>query len=273
MGRYPFLTAINRLLRETDPFYALSTQKERHRKMRRVSEILKALCSDGKLTTLSPNKLTEADISEFVLWCGRNLHETTAAHYLRFLDEVLQYVGNNVVTQLRVKRSKLLPHATLKAIRTISESDLQTLLLGAYSFDDLWWDLVGKTAISVYSHTGLRVGELRTAMFKDLDTLKSEIRVSNPKGRRKWANDDEAVPIMPGIESTIFDFVEKRKSELLKFDLDPDEVEPLFPYITKSGEVGYWSEPMWEKLKQQLEIASGVSFRWKDFRPHLCSAG
>ena len=43
--------------------------------------------------------------------------------------------------------------------------------------------------------------------------------------------------------------------------------EALFPYITKRGRFGYWSQPMWSKLKKQVEIASGTEFRWKDFRP------
>jgi integrase len=47
----------------------------------------------------------------------------------------------------------------------------------------------------------------------------------------------------------------------------PAEVEALFPYVTKRGRVGHWSAAMWAKLKKQVEIASGVEFRWKDFRP------
>lgn len=31
--------------------------------------------------------------------------------------------------------------------------------------------------------------------------------------------------------------------------------------------VGYWSQVMWGRLKRQMELATGVRFRWKNFRP------
>jgi integrase len=44
-------------------------------------------------------------------------------------------------------------------------------------------------------------------------------------------------------------------------------VESLFSHITKRGKTGYWSTARWTKLKKQIEMASGVEFRWKDLRP------
>jgi len=48
--------------------------------------------------------------------------------------------------------------------------------------------------------------------------------------------------------------------------------ETLFPFLSKKGKVGCWSQAMWGKLKAHIELVSGVRFRWKDFRPTLAQS-
>jgi len=105
------------------------------------------------------------------------------------------------------------------------------------------------------------------AKLIDLDMKKGVVVVSCPKGKGKWANSGELAPIMPGIENVIQAYLVARDEILRKIGLNPIDVEPLSPFISKGGKVGYWQLAMWEKLKIEIERASGVSFRWKDFRP------
>lgn len=53
----------------------------------------------------------------------------------------------------------------------------------------------------------------------------------------------------------------------MRAGLDSASIEPLFPCICKDGEVDYWDERVWRRLKVAIEKASGVKFRWKDLRP------
>ena len=265
MGCRPFVTACNNLLRETEPYYAESTHAERKRKFRRVGEILTDLKAHGRISTTSPKKLTESDIGEFVRWLKENVDATTGAHYLKFLDEILQSVGNNVVTRLKVKRRNLLPKVSAKSIRTIPADSLEVLLSGDYCLDDNWWNSVGRTAITLCSHSGLRPSELRLAKLKDLDLSRMEITVSCPKGMKRWTNGTEASPVMNGCELALEAYLKKRDEMLREAGID--EHEALFPFRSQNGKVGYWSSAMWSKLKCQLELASGIRFRWKDFRP------
>ena len=266
MGRYPFLAAANALLRDTEPFYAVVTHKERKRKFRRVGQILELLEDQDIIVSTSPLKMTENDVCEFIGWCKSHLDSTTAAHYLKFLDEILQSVGNNAAIMVRAKRKSLIPHVTQKPIRTVPSDKLETLLFGQYHLDDELWDTVGKTSVALYFHTGLRPTELRTARLSDLDMMRGIIVVSNPKGKGRWTNGTESSPVMPGIDKLIRDYLRIREALLRGAGLKPGEVESLFPYITKRGKAGYWSTAMWAKLKKQVEIASGVEFRWKDLR-------
>jgi integrase len=267
MGCRPFVTAMNILLAETAPYYAQTTHAERRRKFRRVFEILETLRAQERIQSTNPEKMTEDDLGEFIGWLKANLDATTGAHYLKFLDEVLQSKGNNVVSRLKVKRRHLLPRATAKSIRTVPVESLGTLLDGEWALEVPWWDAVAKAAIALYSHTGLRPSELRLAKLKDLDLGGGEIRISSPKGKGRWTDGTEASPVMPGCEHRLSVYLERRNEALLGAGVAYHDA--LFPFLSANGEVGYWSSAMWAKLKAHVELASGVAFRWKDFRPTL----
>lgn len=166
-----------------------------------------------------------------------------------------------------MRRKALMPKPTEKSIRIIDPRDFETLVSGIFSLDDEWWEAVGKGAIAVYSHTGLRVGELRLARFVDLNPDRMTVIVSQPKGMGRWANGTESSPIMPGPENAIREYLAKREEYLKKHGLDPLEVEPLFPFLPRYGKLKYWNDNAWREIAAQISISTGVKFRWKDMRP------
>jgi integrase len=211
--------------------------------------------------------MTERDIELFIAWCNEKLDASTSKKYIRFLEEVLQSVGNNAVKLVKMKRRDIMPKATLKSIKTISPIDLERLVYGDWRLEDPYWNATGRAAIALYSHTGLRPSELRLAKLQDLDLERLEMKVSNPKGHRRWASGEEVAPVMPGIEPIIASFLEMRAASLNDLGLDATEVEPLFPYLSKDGRAGYWNHRMWSELKRHIESVAGVAFRWKEMRP------
>lgn len=281
MGKYPFMTAVNRILMDTAPFYAESTQKERKCKFRRIFKILHELKENGvvlllvedgqelreRISTANPKKMTERDVELFIAWCNKMLDASTAAKYFRFLEEVLLSVGNSSAKQVKLKRKDKIPKATPKPIRTISLDALETLVWGDWRLEDTYWDATARAAIALYSHTGLRSSELRYAKLRDLSLERLDIVVSHPKGYKRWASGEEVAPIMPGVEPILKDFLQVRANSLREVGLDPQKVDPLFPYISKRGKVGYWNHRMWSKLKCHIELVAGTRFRWKDMRP------
>ena len=269
-GCKPFVTAVNTLLAETYPYYAKSTQDERRRKFRRIYVILEGLKAQGLVKSTNPEKITEEDIGAFVGCLKANLDATTGSHYLKFLDEVLQSKGNNVVSRLKVKRRNLLPKVGVKSIRIVPTEVLDRLLSENWTLEDPWWHIVARTAIALYAHTGLRSSELRLAKLTDLDFERWEICVSSPKGMGRWANGTEVSPIMPGCEGILTEYIHTRKM-MLDETAEPFH-EALFPFVSKNGKVSHWSTGMWSKLKNHIELASGARFRWKDFRPTLAQS-
>jgi len=211
--------------------------------------------------------MTEKDVCEFVIWCKHRLDASTANKYLRFLGEVLQYAGNQSVDKVKIAKRGLLPIATPKTIQTISSENLDQLLSGLWALENDWWDTVGRSALTLYAHSGMRPSELRTAKLKDLDLSRLEIVVSNPKGKRRWSNGEEKAPIIGAAETCMREYLELRAEALRKTGQDPRAVEALFPYIAEDGTVDYWNERVWQRLKVRIEQASGIRFRWKDLRP------
>ena len=267
MGKYPFTVTANQVLKDTAPWYSESTRGERERKMHRIHGILLELRAAGNISTTSPRKMTESDVIEFIGWCKEHLDNATSIKYLRYLGEVLQAAGNSAVVTVKLKHKRNLPIATQKPIRTIAPDQLDMLLNGSWELEDLFLDATAKAALALYLHTGLRSGELRNAKFKDLNLGRMEIVVSKPKGHGAWASGTESTPVMSGAGPTLIEYLRTRDEHLRQKGLYPGEIEPLFPYIRKDGEVVYWTQQLWTKMKANIERVTGVRFKWKDCRP------
>jgi integrase len=266
LGHYPFTAIANRVLEETAPWYSAATQKERIRKMHRIHTIVQELRESGLISTSSPKSMTEADVVQFISWCKTHLDNSTSLKYVRYLDEVLRAAGNASIASVRLKHRQNLPKATSKPIRTLAQDQVDRLLGTEWTMEDPFIDAMAKGAIALYLHTGMRPSELRLAKLKDLDLARQEIIVSSPKGQGAWASGTETAPMMPGADLLVRAYLEARADHLRTHGIDPGQAESLFPYITE-GKANYWSQAMWGKFKHEIEIVSGVRFRFKDLRP------
>ena len=267
MGKYPFTVLANQILEQTAPWYSESTQRERVRKFRRVHAILQELRTKGRISTTSPKNMNEADVVQFIGWCKEHLDNATSCKYLRFLGEVLQVAGNGAYANVKLERRHCLPRPTPKAIKTLTPDQKDRLLGGSWSLEDPFLDATVKAALHLYLYTGMRSSEVRLARLSDMDLEKQEIVVSSPKGKQRWASGDEAAPLMPGAEPMLLGYLQSRAVYLVQKGFDPNQTEPLFPYINKHGKVEYWNQQLWNKLKRYVEQASWVRFKWKDLRP------
>jgi len=266
MGKFPYVSVMRQLIRDTDPWYAQSTREERARKFKRVHKILLELKRADQISTTSPRKMSETDVVQFIGWCKEHLDNATSVKYLGFLNEILQAAGNASVNIVKLKYRGHIPRRSAKAVRTVAPDHVDVLLHGDWALEDAFLDHTAKAALALYLHTGLRSGELRKANLKDLDMARMEIRVSSPKGKGVWASGIETSPIMPGAEAALAEYVAFRAEYLSERGLEPSEVEPLFPYLDGDGQVRYWTQALWSKLKADVVRASEVAFKWKDLR-------
>src|SRR2546422_1706670 len=98
--RRPFLTATNAFLEDLKPYYLTGTIARLRRDLRTVELDLKALRTSGRVSTMNPQRLTEADVGQLLLYWrtrlsryGRPLDRTSQRHLFTALGSLLGWSG------------------------------------------------------------------------------------------------------------------------------------------------------------------------------------
>ncbi len=266
-GRRPFLAAAKAYLEDVKPYYRESTLQRAARDLRVIDHDLRALRKMGRIPTTNPQRLSELEIGELLLWWktrpsrnGRTLDPSSQAHLLKVLGNLLGWCGNPVLDMMRKRKHVRFPRELRKPIAILDPMDLDRLRRGAESLPD-WEGCVARFLVAFLPATGLRPKEVRLARREDIDLERWTIGIAHPKGEGSWAPSGVEAPILPFAQEAVFDFLEGRRAYL-----EAEEHEALIPLRRCDGSLTYWSEPLLRKLKGKLAKASGVRFHLKTFR-------
>ncbi|MFH1578543.1 MAG: site-specific integrase [Thermoplasmatota archaeon] len=282
MGRFPFLTQVHYLVREekAQRYYADITLDERRRKMELVAKIVQGCSERHEISNTNPTKLTDAEcavvIGSIIRGFTKDLPKQTrcsdtSKKMIRFFEEILESSGNGAVGRLRRTKKALFPKgSSIDDIEVVSLGAWQRLLFGQWHLADPWWDIVSRTAIRLYSTTGLRVSEARTERADGIDFVTSVIYVTHPKGEGKWAKSGDPRGLNPNAISLLKDYLEVRDDELARRSVDPQTVPWLFPYFAEDGAVTGWHERIWRRMMAQVQHETGVKFNFRMLRPTYC---
>lgn len=267
MGRYPFLAFAKEYLERREVSLAKSTLEGMHRKARFLNLKLAELKAEGRISTTSPQKMTEADIRAIIKWMDKEGHEnSTKAKNLGFIKKICEYAGNSVFARMKADGIEL-PKRTPKDLHPITEEELEAILLTAEELKG-WTGEVSRFLAWMYPFTGLRASELRLAHLEDLDTRKWTIWVRHPKGEKRYARQRTA-PVLPPARAAVLRFLEAREKRLKEKGI---ESEALIP--ARHG--GVYSENLFRRMKKALEekvnldLDANISFQIKDFRAVFC---
>jgi len=260
MGRYPFLAMIPKYLQDHSAVLCPETRKVRKERLERIGRRMYQLKEMNIISTTNPLKLTREDALVIVNdMSSRGWKPTYLGEMLKTLRLFVSYCGNPVFDELA--RLKLLPKAPNPPVKTLTDEELNAIFQGAERISR-WEGEVARFLCAIYPATGLRASELRLARIQDIDIKKWEIRVVNPKGKERYAS-ERIVPIHPMARETIIHFLEARYQRFAKYGIE--EAEPLIPRII-DGKAGYYSVPGLRNIKLAVEQASGIKFKFKDFR-------
>ena len=271
MGRYPFLTTSKAYLSDLKPFRAALTLEQLRRDLRTIEHDLRALYQMREVRTMNPAEFDEATVGALLLrWrtratkYGTPMDPTSQAHLFRALKGLLAWCGNGVIMRMKARSHVRFPRTIEKPIEVLTMQDLHRLRASAETIEG-WHGTVGRFAVEFIVSTGLRPKEVRLARLQDLDRVRWRILVAHPKGEGSWAAQDYA-PVLGLGREAVEDFLQERANYLIAKGLDPAKVQPLIPFVRKSGLPDYWPEAMFRKVKGKLEIASGVRFHLKTLR-------
>ncbi|UCE74834.1 MAG: site-specific integrase [Methanomassiliicoccales archaeon] len=260
MGRFPFVTYINRYVMEYEPYLAKTTLDEQARKLRYIGRTLQQLKEDGRIETVDPRKISEKEVGEYMKWMKQHGMEVNGqVKYLQAFNNLLRFCDNSTIDRMRKKR--LLPKKKLNEIDSLTEQEIEHIINSTSKIPG-WRGVKAKFICAMYSYTGLRPQALRLAQLVDLDVKKWEFWVRNPKGKNRYGV-QRTVPIPPPIRLFVHDFLHERKEYLTQKGFH--ECEPLIPKITE-GKVGYYSSNNFRQLKKEISECSGIDFSLKTFR-------
>ena len=120
---------------------------------------------------------------------------------------------------------------------------------------------------AIYPATGLRPSELRLARIDDLNLKDMTIRVRHPKGEGSYG-EKRIVSIMPQAEEATREFIVERREYLQVKGIK--ESKYLIPNLMAEKDAPYSSNHL-RKLKKELQDATGIEFKLKDFRSTFAS--
>jgi integrase len=262
-GKYPASSAVLKYIKETEQYYAPSTQKERTRKTKYICRIMTETLNCPK----SPGQVREDDIRNFLAWMNqKNLNHATQRTLLRYLKDYLAYYGNDVVQRMLSRRQIRMPTDNNPEIRSISKDTVDRIHEMTKCMNR-WRGHIARFITMAYPYTGLRPSELRTLKYRDLDVNTWTLRVSHPKGENAYGK-HRLVGILPQARQAFKDFMIERKAFLEEHG-ETEDFEALIPHKGWKG-LTYWDAQQFNNLKQEIEKVSGIHFRLKDYRATFC---
>lgn len=260
--RNPFRTYAESHLKEIAPFRAEETVAEKRRKLRMLERVFSELRDRGLVDSMNPKCFDDQTIGAFVKWSESAGHDMTyTGQMLNHLNGLLRHVGNGTIDNLRQKGllqtdpgpAPIVPKDGTWVSDAISR--LETL--------DGWDATVVGFAVQIYFGTGLRPKELRLARMADLDTATWWMKVSAPKGLRRWTSGRDRVLIMDHLRPVVQDFLYKREKHLQELGLEPRTVEPLIPNVLGH----YYKGPAWNMLRYRTLQKVGLQGDYRILRP------
>lgn len=269
MGRYPWIACTNAFLEGIKPYYAASTQRTIKRGLRMIGRAFEELKNQGKASTTDPRKMTQKDIEVFLQWMkerktrnGVGLKPATQANYMEYLAAVLLTYENYVLDRMLALHYVRFPQKVSPEIKVLSQDSIERIRGRIWNMPG-WEGEVARFMIAMYAYSGLRRSELRRARLQDLDTIRWTILVAHPKGETRYASEGTSIILKPA-HRAVADFLKARQKFLE--DNGIAECEMLVPRVFKDGHVGYWTDGMWGKLKDDIQRHVGIPFRLHQLR-------
>ena len=259
MGRYPFVCAYRKYLKNARAYLGESTIAERERKLHFLASVVQQLNDRGEISGPNPTGFTEDDTIEiFLALKDRGMKCSTLRKYLQLLKSVCRECGNRVVEDMLADR-KIIVGMDRQEPFSLDQEDLK-LILQACKQVGGWKGDVCCFSVAMLTFLRLRPGELRQASVKDLDLRKGTFLIASPKGKGRYG-EVKRLTLPDVLKPYAADFMNARAAMLKSRGID--EAAALIPAISRKG-VNIYSQQGFGRLKDEVMREAGITFKWKD---------
>ncbi len=234
-----------------------------YRRYRRMDREFKDLKEDGKISTLSPKLMTDADVKAFLIYRkGRRVGASDFSHDISALRQLLSFCDNAAVQKCLSLNPGLKPNpGRVRRLEPLKESTYREILNAYEKIDHYDFRMVRAfTLVLMYIGTGARNKELRLANLSDLDTEEWIIHYEHVKGEDTYGEPrnvpipQELVPVVKRYlyDRDVFLVAHRARSDALFFRLGWG-----FEHLSSNSI---------RKIKQIVETAIGQRFELRDCR-------
>lgn len=262
--KFPLRSATKQYLEMREDRVKRSTLNNETRILWHLVGILEDLAKKGEISTCNPWKMGRREIRAFLdhLRDGdHSLKNETLEKYIRYFEGVLEYCENRVIQEMKKDSPNLFPKRSRNPIAYLSDDKLKAIQECASKFDG-WKGEVMRFMTVFYPATGLRPSELRLAHIDDIDIQEMTLLVRHPKGEDSYGG-KRTVTILEEADEATLRFIEKRKEHILEMGFT--ESKYLIPNLSSGKDMPY-SSNHFRELKKELQEATKIQFKIKDFR-------
>ncbi len=199
MSRYPFKTAINEYLEAIKDCRAASTLAVVRRRLNRMDRELQSLYLEGKVSTLSPQKLTAEDVWNFYQFLsakrtrdGKPVLKESISKDLNDLCNLCQMFGNNCVVFAKKRHPQMVPPNRHVMLKPIDLEDVKIILEKSKLVkDDDWTKIRAYGVVGLYIGAGLRTIELQNVEIANIsvDEEYPQVFLEVVKGQETYGQD------------------------------------------------------------------------------------
>lgn len=262
MSRYPFGERAEEYMESRRCEYAETSWKTIMRRYRRMERDMIELKNSGKISTLSPAKMTEDDVKQYILYRkGKKNSNSEVNHDISALNNLLVYVGNVAVQKCIQRNQGIKPKSKQPRLDPLPSKTYDKILTAYDSANTDSLTEVRAFAIVLMSvNLGTRNKELRLADMSDLDTDNWVLHVKHVKGEDTYG-EPRSIPVPPEIRPVILQYLLLRNKWLKSHS-----VESKALFFAFSGEYGYLSGNGFREIKSKIEVKIGEKFELRDCR-------
>ncbi len=266
MGRFPFLTVLEKYLAKRAIVVKKSTLDNESRILRHIAKVLEQLKEDGIISTTNPYKLGPVDVKAIADYFTGKVDPDTKRKYFQYLDGVLLFAKNPVIGRMK-KEGFRLPKSGKKPIHAIGDEDLDKIQRAATMLKG-WRGAKASFLTICYPATGVRPSELRQAHLEDLNLKTWKLWVRHPKGEGSWG-EPRHVLVLPHYRPQILQYLQDREAYVRANGRS--KATYLIPRCDHGLDTHYSSNDF-RKVKKEVQELAGVEFKLKDFRPTYATA-
>lgn len=256
IGKYPFMTWVNRYIDVLKGTFAESTLYDLERHYRRMSKVLDGLVKKGALTTANPKNMTMKDVGKIIVhYRNLGLGHGTIKRDFSALNGLLLFTGNPSFVMFKMRNPNLFPSTVGPRQAPLEKEFVVSLLNKANNVGENDWRRLRAYALVLFAiGSGCRMKELRLAEVVDLNLEDGTFHAERVKGEGTWGEPRD-IPIRPEIMPVLRRYISARIKML---DEGNRASTALFPAL--HGNDGYLSANRVRLIKKTVEIEMGRAF-------------